>query len=159
MSNVDAFSILKFQSSWPLTVACWVDNARMILSINSNAHDEDNTNPKLIYVQSDLYWIFKLSISLVQRGLESTTHFETLEEGRMGIRVICRGPERWTKSWVWSFFEKTAYEELTSSSCCGASSFHLSNFEKLLRSKKRYVHAPHPTSHINLCKASLAHPS
>ena len=114
--------------------------------------------PKSIFVQSNLCWIFKLSISVVQRGLESATHFETLE-GHMGIRVIYKVPQRWTKSWFWSFFEKTFHEELTSASCFGASSFHLSNFEKILRSKKGYVHAPRSQFHINLCKASLAHPS
>ena len=36
--SIDAFVVPKFQSSWPLTVACWADNARMILNINSFAH-------------------------------------------------------------------------------------------------------------------------
>ena len=42
----------------------------------------------------------------------------------------------------------------------GTSSFHLSNFERILGSKIGYVHVTCcPKSRISLCKASLAHPS
>ena len=35
-------------------------------------------------------------------------------------RVICKALQRGRKPWVWSFFEKTFYQELVSSSCIGA---------------------------------------
>ena len=40
------------------------------------------------------------------------------------------------------------------------SSFHLSNFKRIVRSKLLYVHETrYPKSKISLCKVSLTHPS
>ena len=75
------------------------------------------------------------------------------------------------KPWVWSFFEKTFYEEHVSSSCFGAhfESWvkHLGsplaipkNYERIVGSQMGYAFGTcRPKSHINLCNASLVHPS
>jgi hypothetical protein len=56
------------------------------------------------------WWCFNASIIIV---------FNILLLFFMLVRVICKVLRRWTKPWVWSFFEKIIHSKLSSSSCIG----------------------------------------